>query len=158
MALHLTTATDYGLRAMIHIASLPEEAVVLRASVAEAQKIPSSFMAKILRRLVRGRLLRSARGVHGGFSLGRPAAEISLLDIIEAIEGPIALTRCATTGAGCTMARDCPGSVVWPSIQTSFSKILSSLSLEELTDAPRRNGRVAPLPKLARWGVAAACE
>ena len=83
MALRITKADDYAIRAMIHLACLPDGRVALRQQIAEAQNIPASFMAKILRRLVRASLLNSARGVNGGFALARPAAEISLLDIVE---------------------------------------------------------------------------
>ena len=93
MALRLTNAGDYAIRSMIFIASLPEDAVVLRSEICESQRIPSSFMAKILRSLVRAQLLRSTRGVNGGFSLARQPAEITLLHVLEAIEGPEPLVR-----------------------------------------------------------------
>ena len=79
MAFRLTNAADYAIRSMIYIASLPEDQRVLGNEVAEAQKIPTSFMSKVLRSLVRAGMLRSSRGVHGGFSLARPAAEIHRL-------------------------------------------------------------------------------
>ena len=85
MGLRLTRAADYAVRAMLHLGSLPEGGVALKDEIAHAQNIPPSFMAKILRQLVKTGLLRSARGVNGGFGLQRPAAEINLLDIIEGI-------------------------------------------------------------------------
>ena len=94
MALRLTSADDYAVRAMIHLACLPEGASAMRNDIAEVQKIPGSYMAKILRKLVRAGLLRSSRGVNGGFSMARPAAEISLLEIVEAIEGPLGMAPC----------------------------------------------------------------
>jgi Rrf2 family protein len=145
MGLNLTSAGDYAIRAMIHIACLPEGSVVLRSQIADAQGIPSSFTAKILRRLVRGRLLGSSRGVNGGFSLARPPAEISMLDIVEAIEGPLSLTDCSGGTGGCPLACDCPASLVWPKIQDSLRTALGSFTLEDLASAPRRNGRVADL-------------
>ena len=96
MGLRFTSAADYAVRAMIHLACLPEERQVLRDEIAAAENIPSSFMAKILRSLVRGQLLRSARGVNGGFALSRTPDEITLLEIVEAIEGPLNLTDCST--------------------------------------------------------------
>jgi Rrf2 family protein len=117
--------------------------VALRSEIAEAQKIPTSFMAKILRSLVRARLLRSSRGVNGGFALARPAAEINMLEIVEAIEGPLALTDCTPTPAGCAWAQECPASTVWTRVQDGMRGALRESTLEELVSTPRRNGRVS---------------
>ncbi len=142
MGMNLTSAGDYAIRAMIHIACLPDRSVVLRSDIAHSQGIPSSFMAKILRRLVQAKLLNSSRGVNGGFSLPRPAGEISLLDIVEAIEGPIALTRCSTEPEACEWSCDCPAALVWPEVQQTLRGTLGGITLEALASAPRRNGRV----------------
>jgi Rrf2 family transcriptional regulator, iron-sulfur cluster assembly transcription factor len=142
MGLRLTNAGDYAIRGMIHIASLPEGAVALRSEIARAQGIPSSFMAKILRSLVRARLLRSSRGVHGGFALARSASDITLLDVVEAIEGPLSLTDCTPESDGCGRSEECPAQVVWLSVQTKMADVLGGTSLEELVSARRRNNRV----------------
>lgn len=142
MALRLTNAGDYAIRSMIFIASLPEEAVVLRSEICETQKIPSSFMAKILRSLVRAQLLRSTRGVNGGFSLAKDPSEISLLDILEAIEGPLALTDCTPNAEECEHSGNCPANAVWSRVQASIRDILASACLEDLVSTPRRNNRV----------------
>ena len=127
---------------MIHIACLPEGAVALRSDIADAYGIPSSFMAKILRSLVRGGLLQSTRGVHGGFALAKPATDISLLDVIEAIEGPLALTECLPDGGSCEWASDCPANPVWYEVQEGMANILRRASLERLVSARRKNRRV----------------
>lgn len=142
MALRITNASDYAIRSMLYIASLPEDRVVLRSEVSEAQKIPPSFTAKILRALVRAGLLRSSRGVHGGFALARPAAEISLLDVVEAVEGPIAVTTCVPDPHACDHSGNCPASAVWAAVQQQIARILEGSTLEALVSAPRRNGRV----------------
>ena len=143
MGLKLTSAADYAIRAMIHLACLPEGGVALRSDIAEAQRIPSSFMAKILRNLVRAGLLRSSRGVHGGFSLARPAYEINMLEVVEAIEGPLSLTDCTATSAGCAWSMDCPAASIWVRVQDGMRDTLRRSTLEELVSMPRRNGRVA---------------
>ncbi len=142
MALRLTNAADYAIRSMLYIASLPEDRVVLRSEVADAQNVPSSFLAKILRELSRAGLLRSSRGVHGGFALARPASEISLLDVVEAIEGPMALTQCIPDPDNCEHTANCPASAVWVNVQAKIAETLSSATLEVLVSARRRNGRV----------------
>ena len=143
MGLRLTSAADYAIRAMIHLACLPDGGVALRSEIAEAQYIPTSFMAKILRSLVRARLLRSSRGVNGGFSLARPAADVNMLEIVEAIEGPLALTDCVPSPSGCGWAADCPASAVWLKVQDAMKDTLKATTLEDLVSTPRRNGRVS---------------
>ena len=142
MALRLTNAADYAIRSMLYIASLPEDRVVLRSEVADAQNVPSSFLAKILRGLSRAGLLRSSRGVHGGFALARPASEISLLDVVEALEGPMALTACIPDPDNCEYSANCPANAVWVNVQEKIAEALGSANLEMLVSARRRNGRV----------------
>jgi Rrf2 family protein len=142
MSLRLTKAGDYAVRAMIHLGSLPDGGVALKDDVALSENIPSSFMAKILRQLVKGGLLKSARGVNGGFGLSRAAAEINLLQIVEAIEGPIALTECSPDPEHCTRAHDCPASSVWFEVQRQMTGLLEKTTLEALVSAPRKNRRV----------------
>ena len=142
MGLRFTRATDYGVRAMLHIGSIPEGGVALKDEIAEAQAIPPSFMAKILQRLVKAGLLSSARGVNGGFGLARAAAEISLLDIIQGVEGPIHLTDCAPDPDHCTLAHECPVSTVWLEVQRQMTVLLSETTLDALLSAPRKNRQV----------------
>jgi Rrf2 family protein len=148
MGLKLVKADDYAVRAMIHLACLPEGSMAMRNEIATAQRIPSSFMAKILRSLVRARLLTSSRGVNGGFALARPAAEITLLDIVEAIEGPLSIAACVPDPRGCEWACDCPAAPVWGKVQDSVKQILGESTLEALVSTPRRNGHVVGVPEI----------
>jgi Rrf2 family protein len=156
MGLKLTSAADYAIRAMIHLACLPDGGVALRSEIADAQNIPTSFMAKILRSLVRARLLRSSRGVHGGFALARPASDINMLEIVEAIEGPLSLTDCTPATAGCAWAQDCPAATVWIRVQDSMRETLRRSTLEDLVSTPRRNGRVSNTVRVDFGSLAAA--
>ena len=156
MGMKLTSAADYAVRAMIHLACLPESDFVLRTDIAAAQRIPTSFMATILRSLVRGGLLRSSRGVNGGFALSRPASEIQMLEIVEAIEGPLALADCTPNGKGCSWHHECPAAVVWCRLQESMRETLRGVTLEDLVSMPRRNGRVSAEGAAARAAAAPA--
>ena len=147
MGLRLTSATDYAIRAMIHLGCLPEDGQALRDEIARAENIPTSFMAKVLRRLVRAQLLRSSRGVHGGFTLARPGSEITMLEIVEAIEGPLGLIDCGIED-GCDRSCSCPAAPVWVHVQAQVESILAGTTLEDLVSAPRRNGRVTEVPHL----------
>ena len=141
MGLRITRATDYAVRAMMHVGSLPDGGVALKDDIAQAEHIPPSFMAKILRQLVNTGLLRSTRGVNGGFGLARTAAEIHLLDIVEGIEGPIHLTDCSPDPDHCTLSHDCPVSSVWLEVQRQMTSLLRDTTLEALLSAPRKNRR-----------------
>jgi Rrf2 family protein len=138
MGLRLTNAADYAVQAMIHLACLPEDGAALSAEIARAQGIPPSFMAKILRSLVRAGLLKSTRGSHGGFALARSACEVSLLDVVEAIEGPLSLVDCLESPCGCQLADECPAQPVWLNVQSRMAEILRAATLEQLVSAPRR--------------------
>jgi Rrf2 family protein len=142
MGLRLTRAADYAVRAMMHIGSLPEDGVALKDDIAQAQHIPPSFTAKILRQLVKAGLLRSARGVNGGFGLAREAAKINLLEIVEGIEGPLHLNDCTPDPEHCTLSHDCPVSMVWLEVQDRMTELLRQTTLEALLAAPRKNRRV----------------
>ena len=146
MALKLVRADDYAVRAMIHLACLPEGSTALRNEIAEAQKSPGSFMAKILRRLVRARLLHSSRGVKGGFCLAKPASEISMLDILEAIEGPLSMARCVPDARGFEWSSECPAAAV---CATSSDDASVSMSRNATRLYWRQNPRTiaAPMPR-----------
>jgi Rrf2 family protein len=131
---------------MVHMACLPEGTVALRDEIARAYAIPSSSMAKILQSLVRARLLRSSRGVHGGFTLARAPGSITLLDIMEAIEGPLGLTDCTPDAKSCEWSRECPASRVWHRVQKEIVGILRKADLHTLASSSRRTGRVVYLP------------
>ena len=158
MAFRLTHAADYAIRSVMYIASMPEGRPVLRSEVARVEKISPSFMAKLLRLLVRGGVLKSSRGVHGGFILAKEAAEISLLDIIEAMEGPIQLVPCLPDASKCEHSPRCPASSVWEHIQEQMTLVLGDTSVENLISTWRRNGRpVAPVggARPPQWACAA---
>ena len=142
MGFRLTRAADYAIRAMLHIGSLPEGGVALKDDIAHAQCIPPSFTAKILRQLVKSGVLSSARGVNGGFGLARAATDISVLDIVEGVEGPIQLTDCAPDPENCALSHDCPVSGVWLEVQLRMTALLRETTLESLLSTPRKNRRV----------------
>lgn len=135
MGLRLTYAGDYAVRAMIHIASLPEGTRVLRQEIAKERDIPASFMAKILRCLVGAGLLRSSRGVRGGFTLARQPSEINLLEVVEAVEGPLSLTNCVPDPDGCELSDSCPANAVWTMVQKRIGDVLASTTLHDLISA-----------------------
>ncbi len=133
MGLHITIAVDYAVRAMIYIASFPEGTRVLRHDIARAESIPKSFTAKILKNLVDSGLLMSSRGIHGGYTLARSPCEINLLEIVEAVEGPISVTRCVPDPNGCEFSESCPAHDVWRNVQERLTEILMESNLRTLS-------------------------
>jgi Rrf2 family iron-sulfur cluster assembly transcriptional regulator len=100
--------TDYAIRAMAHLASNSADAPVSAATIAAQQDISCQLASKLLQRLQKVGLVESCMGVKGGFRLGRGPAEISLLDVIEAIQGKIALNRCLRSAGACARHKVCP--------------------------------------------------
>lgn len=130
--IRLTRLADYGVVVMTHIAYQPD-AVHAAADVAEDIHLPPPTVSKILGAMARAGLLTSHRGLKGGFSLSRPAADITMGEIISALEGPIAITDCLDNGGGdCSLESLCPTRGHWQKINGAIKKALDDVSLEDL--------------------------
>jgi Rrf2 family protein len=133
-AMQLTRSADYAVRAMLDIAAQTseEEGRARTHMVAQRQDIPPALLAKLVPLLVRAGLLDSQRGARGGLYLARPASEISMLEIVEAVEGPIAINRCTATPAQCDKVDQCSVHPVWQKAQDYLVHLLQTTSLAEL--------------------------
>lgn len=127
-------ATDYAFRVILYLASLPEGDIANNQTIAEEQNIPAGFLQKIMRSLTKGELVKSYRGIDGGFALAKPAIEISLLDIITAIEGPVDLQRCLKEQESCSRgcAPKCLVHAALAVIQRDFIQALSNVNFANL--------------------------
>ena len=103
----LNKLTDYGIVLMAHVARSPEETPHTARSLAKETRVPLPTVGKILRQLSEHGLLSSHRGVKGGYNLAREAGEISVAEIILALEGPIGFTECSVVKGLCNMERSC---------------------------------------------------
>lgn len=130
MGLELTRGGEYALRAMAYLATVPEDRVASLHEIGHAQDIPESFLAKILQSLVRAGLAQSRRGARGGFALARPARDISLRAVIEAVDGPIALNTCVLFPDDCERSAQCSLHGAWVEAQERMMSVLDSVSLE----------------------------
>lgn len=131
-----TRRTDYGIRALIYLASHQDERSKA-AAIAEAMDIPAKFLHQVLQELQRGQLVVSRPGRSGGYSLTRDPADISVLDIVEALEGPIRATECALRGGPCHWEDVCALHWVWSSAQQALADQLGSATLAKLADDDR---------------------
>jgi Rrf2 family transcriptional regulator, iron-sulfur cluster assembly transcription factor len=136
MGLQLTRGGEYAIRAMTYLARYPEGHVAFLRDICEAQDIPESFLAKILQSLVHTGLAVSQRGAHGGFGLARPAIEISMRDIVEAVDGPVALNQCVLWPEDCDRSGDCEAHKAWARAQDQMMGVLDTVTLESLASQP----------------------
>ena len=135
MGLQLTRGGEYAIRAMSYLAKFPDGHVASLHDIGQAQDIPESFLAKILQSLVHGGLAVSQRGAHGGFALARPATEITMRDVIEAVDGPVALNQCVLWPEDCERSGDCELHKAWMRAQAQLMDVLGTVTLRSLSPA-----------------------
>ncbi len=132
--MQITRQADYALRAMLYLARLEPTERAATSQIAEIQRIPPSFLAKIISQLSIAGLIHTSRGARGGVSLARQPESISILEVVEAIDGPIALNECTVSKGACPFGEDCPLRPIWCGSQeelverlrtTTFAQVLN---------------------------------
>lgn len=130
--MQLTRAADYGVRVMIHLATLPDHQRTRLPALARATGAPESFLSKVLQSLCHAGFVVSRRGQMGGFELLAPGRQASVRSVIEAIDGPIRLNLCMSTGVSCKRKGHCPAHPVWVRAQEAMLDVLKAASVAEL--------------------------
>jgi Rrf2 family iron-sulfur cluster assembly transcriptional regulator len=130
--MQITREGDYGIRSILYLARQPHKKVSYIAEISEAYQIPRTFLAKILQKLVKAKIVRSYRGVKGGFSLAKQAREINALEVLEAIEGKLALNICIADKKNCFFSKNCPSYILWMSVQAKVVDTLKKANFEDL--------------------------
>jgi len=130
--MQITRQADYATRAILCLARNRNGKRVATSQVAKEQKIPSSFLAKIISQLSIAGLLHTSRGAHGGISLARNPEQITLLQVIEAIDGPIQLNVCVGREGVCSFEDNCPIQLVWCDAQNELISKLRDTNFAEL--------------------------
>lgn len=148
--IRLTRAGDYATRAVLYLATLDENKIVDRESVSKAQDIPLSFLSKILQQLTAAGIIRSFKGSSGGFRLARPAVKITFLDVIKAVEGPLALNQCLIGRNRCDRSKDCPIHPVWMKAQAKLEEVLRSVTFAELAGGKNRHDEPKKIERVDR--------
>jgi Rrf2 family iron-sulfur cluster assembly transcriptional regulator len=133
----LSTQADYAVRAVLELAHHEPGAVLHTGDIAAAQHIPGPRLAKVIHDLARADLVRTQRGHQGGVMLARPAAEITVRDVYEAVEGPIILCRCRRRAEPCD-DDGCDTHDFWHGVETLLNEELETTTFAALTDARRR--------------------
>ena len=137
--MQITKQADYALRAVIYLARLDDGQKASTRDIAEKQQIPPSFLAKIVSQLSIAGLINTARGARGGVSLARDPEEISILDVVEAIDGPILLNECTNNHKTCPFGSDCPLHRIWCEAQHDLHDKLSSATFARANVLPVGN-------------------
>lgn len=125
---------DYAIRGMVYLASRPPDRTVLVSEIARAMDVPPLFLAKIFQQFSKLGLVRSFRGSGGGFLLGRSPEDITLCEIVEAVEGPIMPNRCVMSSGTCSRDKVCTVHPVWKKVQANVRETLSAVTLKDLSD------------------------
>jgi FeS assembly SUF system regulator len=134
--LRMTRLTDYGVVLLTHIAREPGRLTRNAPELAAAAHLPLPTVSKILKILAREGLLVPHRGAKGGFSLAKPASDITVAEIIGALEGPIALTECSGhSGERCEIESLCPVSAPWRRINRAVLDALRGITLAEMASS-----------------------
>jgi Rrf2 family protein len=127
----ITQAGEYALLALVYLAKQPEGNLVMIDDISKSERIPKGFLAKILQTLAKGGTIRSRQGARGGFALARPSREITILSVIETIEGKIAFQRCLEED-GCFRADSCTLCAVFGEAQNRMTEVFSKMTLYDL--------------------------
>jgi Rrf2 family protein len=130
--MQISRRVDYGLRAVIYLSGQNPEKCCSITEIAKNQGMPKKFLEKIIQDLIRGGLIKSRRGSCGGYTLARAAERISFYDVIEAVEGPIAVNACMDHQLGCDQIPRCTMIGVWSEVQRTVTDVLSRTTIADL--------------------------
>ncbi len=137
-----STKSEYGVRLMVELGRRAEDGPVALGAIAEAETLPLSYLEHLVAKLREAGLVSSTRGAHGGYRLARPAEEITMLEVVEALEGPIAPMECFHDGqlregrVLCSHETDgdraCATKLLWTRVHGGITKALAGSTLAEL--------------------------
>ncbi len=134
--MQLSKTFDYAVRALVHLGNLPPGGTADLRTIATTQDVPQSYLAKVMRALVRPGFVLSTVGRDGGYQLGRNPEEVSLLEVYRTIEGTLKLVDCQRSEDSCSLFEACPQVTVWKRLQDAISNVLTTTMLSELLNGP----------------------
>ena len=129
--MQITRQADYALRAMLYLTRLEANQRAATSQIAQEQHIPPSFLAKIISQLSIAGLIHTSRGARGGVSLARSPEEISILEVVEAIDGPLSLNECTQSPTACPFGDTCPLHSLWCETQAELVQRLRTTTFEQ---------------------------
>lgn len=142
--MRLTAKSEYGLLALIDLAGRFGDGPVSARGVSERQSIPLKFLEQLLAALRKAGIVTAVRGAHGGFALTRVPAEITVLDVVEALEGPLAPTGC--DAVDCCRSGACAAAGVWGRATDALREVFTGTTLADLASTQSQLDTGAPAP------------
>ena len=149
--IRLSKSTDYALMALGDLALLPVGNTVSARRVAESHNLPPELAAKVLQGLKKSGIVETRKGIRGGYRLARPPGEIRITDVIESVEGPLALVECMLEDGNCNLTSTCSVRTPLTRVHEQVFATLSELTLAEIlaeADLPRPRANGPELPVL----------
>jgi FeS assembly SUF system regulator len=143
--LRISKLTDYGTVILASLANVPEDHRLTAADVAQRTRLGLPTVSKLLKMLQRGALVTSTRGSYGGYKLARAAGQITAADILDALEGRLALTECSTQHSHCGIESTCRVGHAWQHVNTAIRRSLEEISLSQLAGLERVSMRTPVL-------------
>ena len=134
----LTRGGEYGIRGVLYLSHQEEGKISMLSAIAKAQEVPPRFLAKIFQALAKAGIVKSHRGAKGGFSLARQASEVTIKDVIEAVEGPLYLNMCLAAPGDCGRDKLCPIHTVWEEAQEKMMGVLGRTNFADLAKAEKQ--------------------
>jgi Rrf2 family transcriptional regulator, iron-sulfur cluster assembly transcription factor len=131
--------TDYAIRVILMLAQQPEGSRLSSSEIGKEMLIPAAFLSRIVAKLAQANLLATFAGRDGGLQLPRPAAQITLKDVVEVMEGPLLLSECMTGEEACPFEGNCRVRCRWNNLQ---SRILDELNNTTFADLARESSQV----------------
>jgi len=129
----VTREADYAVRCVLYLAAHHGELKSVK-DIAGPMEIPGSFLAKILQRLLKAGFVLSTRGVGGGFRLSRDPSEITLYDVVGAIDGPVTMSKCAVDARSCNRSDTCVVHPVWIEVRKCVETSLKAQTFDKLAE------------------------
>ena len=130
--MEITRQADYAVRTMIYLSGLPLNGRVPTATISQTQGVPLPFLSKVISRLALAGLVITSRGMGGGVALARSPREITLLQVVEAVDGPVRLNSCLLRPGSCDRQDRCAAHDAWAEIQDHLIQELSGVTMAEL--------------------------
>lgn len=125
---------DYGVRILVHLATLPEDSVVKGSEISKARHIPEKFLFQISNDLLNKNFIRSVRGPNGGYVLAKKPSEITIADIVQGLDKTLAPVACIETPGLCQISGKCSQQDMWTDVEKTLVSKLETISVKDLAD------------------------
>ncbi len=136
--MRLTRAGEYAIRCVLYLTQHRDRPIIARKEIAEVMEIPAQFLGKVAQQLARAGIIAIRQGAHGGYELVRRPEELTLLDVVEAIDGEIFLNDCIHRPESCDRQGFCSVHLVWDRARRQLRETLAGTTLAQLAEEEAR--------------------